>query len=61
MFRGKAFTGPYEMSYTISYDSASRILESLAGFVFSLSFSIEIKNSSDRNIKLVIGKKHRRH
>lgn len=57
MFRGKTFTGPY----TISDDSSSRVLESLAAFFFSLSFSIKIKNSSDRNIKLVVEKKHRRH
>lgn len=61
MLRGKISSGPFVMSYTISDDSASRILESLAGFVLTLSYTIEIKTSSDRNIMLAIGKKHRRH
>lgn len=61
MLRGKTFTGPYEMSYTISDDSASKLLESLGVFFFHLCFRIEIKNSSDRIIKLVVEKKHRRH
>lgn len=36
-----------------------RVLGSLAGFFFSLSSRIEIKNSSARNRKLVVEKQHR--